>query len=196
MSELFLSFTPLLPWALLVFFAGLALAVLILGLIRRRPGTWLRALGLGLVLLALFDPALVREDRKPLKDVVAIVVDHSGSQTIGNRLQQTDKATAELKKRLEALGNVDVRVIDSSLTDSEEDGTRLFAALNEGLADVPAERIGGVFMITDGVVHDIPTDPASLGFKAPLHALITGKEGERARRIELLDAPRFGIVGK
>ncbi len=196
MNEFTLSFTPLLPWALLALFAVLALAVTVLGFVRRRRGTLLRAVGLALVLLALLDPSLVREDRKPLKDVVAIVVDQSGSQTIGQRQQQTEKATAELKKRLEALGNIDIRVINSSRTDTEEDGTRLFAALSEGLADVPAERIGGVFMITDGIVHDVPTDPAALGFKAPLHAFITGKEGERDRRIELLDAPRFGIVGK
>ncbi|HLH10258.1 MAG TPA: hypothetical protein VKV77_00065, partial [Methylovirgula sp.] len=196
MNEVSLSFTPLLPWALLAAFGALAAAITVLGLIRGQRGALLRALGLGLVLLALFDPSVVREDRKPLKDVVAIVVDHSASQTIGNRTEQTDNAVAELKKRLAALGNVDVRVIDSSLTDSEEDGTRLFAALSQGLADVPAERIGGVFMITDGVVHDIPADPAALGFKAPLHALVTGHEGERDRRIELLDAPRFGIVGK
>src|ERR1700691_1471930 len=196
MSELTLSFAPLLPFALLAAFAVLAVAVTVLGLMRGRRGTLLRGLGLRLVLLALFAPSLVREDGRPLKDVVAIVVDHSGSQTIGDRRQQTDEAAAELKKRLQALGNVDIRVIDSSLTDSEEDGTRLFAALNEGLADVPAERIGGVFMITDGGVDDIPTDPAALGFKAPPHALITRHEGERDRRIELVDAPRFGIVGK
>jgi hypothetical protein len=58
------------------------------------------------------------------------------------------------------------------------------------------ERVGGVFMITDGVVDDIPAGADLLGFKAPLHALITGHEGERDRRIELLEAPRFGIVGK
>ncbi len=40
-------------------------------------------------------------------------------------------------------------------------------------------------MITDGVVHDIPSSIAALGFKAPLHAFITGHEGERDRRIEL-----------
>ena len=68
--------------------------------------------------------------------------------------------------------------------------------MNAGLADVPLERLGGVFMITDGVVDDIPADVSALGFKAPLHALITGHEGERDRRIELLEAPRFGIVGK
>jgi hypothetical protein len=196
MSEFNLSFTPLLPWALLAGFAVLAVVVIALGLYRRRSGTILRAIGLALVLLALADPALVREDRQSLKDVVAIVVDQSGSQTIGERTQQTEAARAALQKQLEAMGNVEVRVIESAATDTEADGTRLFAALNAGLADVPAERIGAVFMITDGIVHDIPRDAAALGFKAPLHAFITGHEGERDRRIELLDAPRFGIVGK
>ena len=196
MNAFSLAFTPLLPPALLWGFAALALIVTILAMFGRRRGALLRGLGLGLVLLALTDPSLVRENRKPLKDVVAVVVDQSGSQTIGDRMQQTQKAAAELKQRLEALGNVDVRMIESARTDTENNGTRLFAALNEGLADVPAERIGGAFMITDGVVHDIPANAAGLGFKAPLHAFITGHEGERDRRIELLTAPRFGIVGK
>jgi hypothetical protein len=196
MSDLSFSFTPLLPVALLVGFAVLALLVTALGLWQRRSGTLLRAIGLGLVLVALLDPSLVREDKAPLKDVVAVVIDQSGSQTIGERAIQTEKAKAELLQRLKALGNVDIRVIESSRTDAQDDGTRLFAALNDGLSDVPSERIGGVFMITDGVVHDIPADAAALGFKAPLHAFITGHDGERDRRIELLDAPRFGIVGK
>ena len=196
MNAFSLAFTPLLPPVLLWGFAALALIVTILAMFRRRRGALLRGLGLALVLLALTDPSLVREKRKPLKDVVAVVVDESGSQTIGDRLQQTQKAAAELKQRLEALGNVDVRMIESARTDTENNGTRLFAALNAGLADVPAERIGGAFMITDGVVHDIPANVAALGFKAPLHAFITGHEGERDRRIELLTAPRFGIVGK
>ncbi|HEY0144984.1 MAG TPA: hypothetical protein VGB93_02260, partial [Methylovirgula sp.] len=196
MNAISVAFTPLLPPALLWGFAALALLVTVLSLLRRRRGALLRALGLGLVLLALTDPSLVRENRKPLKDVVAIVVDQSGSQTIGDRMAQTQKATADLKRWLEALGNIDVRIIESGRNDTENNGTRLFSALNEGLADVPAERIGAVFMITDGVVHDIPSSTAALGFKAPLHAFITGHEGERDRRIELLTAPRFGIVGK
>ena len=51
-------------------------------------------------------------------------------------------------------------------------------------------------MITDGDVHDIPGSAASLGFNAPLHVLVTGHVGERQRRIELIEAPRYGIVGK
>src|SRR5580704_8941623 len=196
MSQFNLSFSPLLPWSVLLGLGVIALGLVGLGIYARGSGSFLRALGLGLLLLAMTGPALVREDRNPLKEVVAVVVDQSGSQTIGERPAQTEKARAELEKSLNALGNVEVRVIESGRTDSEADGTRLFTALNAGLADVPLERLGGVFMITDGVVDDIPADASALGFKAPLHALITGHEGERDRRIELLEAPRFGIVGK
>src|SRR5271167_4479651 len=171
MNQFNLSFAPLLPWAVLIAFAALALVVVALGVFARRRGTWLRALGLALLLLALTDPSLVREDRSGLKDVVAIVVDRSGSQTIGERMEQTNKASEALQKQLAALGDVEVRVIESGRTDAAEDGTRLFSALNAGLADVPSDRVGGVFMITDGVVHDIPANPDALGFKAPLHAL-------------------------
>jgi hypothetical protein len=196
MSQFNLSFSPLLPWPVLLGLGVITLGLVGLGFYARGSGTFLRALGLGLLLLAMSEPSLVREDRNPLKEVVAIVVDQSGSQTIGERPAQTQKARAGLEKSLDALGNVEVRVIESGRTDSEADGTRLFTALNAGLADVPMERLGGVFMITDGVVDDIPADASALGFKAPLHALITGHEGERDRRIELLEAPRFGIVGK
>jgi hypothetical protein len=196
MSEFNLSFAPLLPLPLLFGLGIVALGLVGLGFYARKSGTFLRALGLGLLLLSMTGPSLVHEDRNPLKEVVAVVVDKSGSQTIGERPAQTEKARTELKKNLNGLGNVEVRVIESSRTESETDGTRLFAALNAGLADVPLDRLGGVFMITDGVVDDIPRSADMLGFKAPLHALITGHEGERDRRIELLEAPRFGIVGK
>jgi hypothetical protein len=196
MTEFQLSFTPLLPWPVLVGFGIVALLLLGLWLYAGRRGALLRGLGFALLILALCDPALVREDRAGLKDVVAVVVDRSGSQTIGERQAQTDKARDALIEKLNALGDVEVRVIESAHSDAEADGTRLFSALNAGLADAPSERIGAVFMITDGIVHDIPASAEALGFKAPLHALITGHEGERDRRIELLEAPRFGIVGK
>lgn len=73
MNQFNLSFSPLLPSSILIGFGVL------------------RALGLGLLLLALADPSLVREDRAGLKDVVAVVVDQSGSQTIGERQAQTEK---------------------------------------------------------------------------------------------------------
>ncbi len=61
---------------------------------------------------------------------------------------------------------------------------------------MPTDRVAGAFLITDGRVHDIPANPAALGFNAPVHALVTGRSSERDRRIAIVAAPRFGIVGQ
>jgi len=191
-----IAFSPFLPpWAL-VALAVLALAITAVLVWRRVRGAWLRALAFALLLIGLCDPNLVQENRRPLKDIVAVVVDRSASQDIGERPGQADKARDELKSRLNVLGDVDLRVVETSRQESDTEGTRLFAALRGALSDAPPERVGGAIMITDGDVHDIPPSAAALGFNAPLHALITGHEGERQRRIELVEAPRYGIVGK
>jgi hypothetical protein len=196
MTDFTLAFNPLAPTWLLIVFAALALTVAALSLWRGGPAGGLRALGLALVLLALTDPALMRAERQPLKDIVAVVVDRSASQSIGGRAQQTDRAKAEIEKALAALGDVETRIVEAGAGEAQADGTRLFGALAQALADAPPERVGGAIFITDGVVHDAPARAAELGFKAPVHALVTGRPGERDRRIELVEAPRFGLVGK
>ena len=192
MSSLNIAFSPLLPAALIAALALGALVVVGLSLWAGRRGTWLRALGLALILFALADPSLVREDRQPLRDVVAVVVDRSASQTIGERGAQTQAAADRTRAALEAMDNIEVRMVDGGVGAGQDDGTQLFSSLAAALVDVPPERVGGAILITDGVVHDIPAEAAQLGFRAPLHAFVTGRAGERDRRIELVEAPRFG----
>ncbi len=196
MTSFSLDWAPLLPVPLLVALGLAAALVAGLGIFGRRRGAIPRAAALALLLAALADPSVVRENREGLKDVVAVVLDGSGSQTIGERAAQTAQARAALAKQLAALGNVEPRFIDSARADVTNDGTRLFAALQAGLADVPPDHIAGVVMVTDGLVDDVPAKPEALGFAAPLQVLVTGHEGERDRRVELIEAPRFGIVGK
>ncbi|MDX7952721.1 hypothetical protein P7D22_16255 [Lichenihabitans sp. Uapishka_5] len=197
MNSFSIDASPLIAWPILAAFAVAALLLTGLGLLAgQRRGPTLRAIALALILLALVNPSLVGEDRQGEKDVVAVVLDRSASQTIGNRDAQTTHAAAALERGLAALGNVETRIIDSDRTDAGNDGTRLFSALHAGLADVPPSRLGGVFMVTDGLVDDVPAAAAALGFQAPLHVLVTGHEGERDRRVELTEAPRFGLVGK
>ena len=191
-----IAFTPLLPLPVLEAMAVAAVALIGLTLWRRPRGALLRALAFALLLLSLSDPSLMREDRRPLKDVVAVVIDQSGSDQIGERPRQTAEARAEIEKRLAALGNVEPRFVETARSDPENQGTRLFAALRSALSDTPPDRVGGAILVTDGIAHDIPASLEALGFDAPLHVLVTGHEGERNRRIELVEAPRFGIVGK
>ena len=196
MTSFNLAFSPLIPVPLLLALCVAALVIVALGFWLRRRGSWLRLLGFALVLLALGDPSLVSEERNPLKDVVAVVLDRSASQSIGERKAQTDAARAEIEKAMEQLGSIELRIVDGGAVDTGQDGTRLFNALSNALSDVPPERVGGAILVTDGVVHDVPASAESLGFRAPLHVFVTGRDGERDRRIELVEAPRFGIVGK
>jgi len=195
-AMLSLSFTPLLPWPVLAVLGLVALAMAVLAVLARGRTALLRALVLALVLAALANPALVHEDREPVKDIAAVVIDRSGSQALGDRPQVTDQVRAELQRRFGSLTNIEPRFIDVPDAGEGDDGTKLFAALGQALADVPPERLAGVVMVTDGVVHDIPQNLAQLGIKAPLHVLVTGHADERDRQIKLLEAPRFGIVGK
>jgi len=190
------DFTPAFPAPLLIALAVAAAALAAVSLWLNPRGAFVRALALALLIAGLAGPSLVREDRKPLRDVVAVVVDRSASNRIGERSAQTDAAKAAVLEKLSKLDNVETRVVESPTDDPDNRGTELFATLRSALGDVPPERVGGAILITDGVVHDIPSSTAALGFNAPLHALITGHEGERNRRVELIEAPKFGIVGK
>jgi hypothetical protein len=195
-DRLSLDLAPFLPWpwlAALAAFGALAVGYLIW---RGKRGAWFRLGALVLVLLGLADPRLVNEKRDRLSDIVAIAVDRSGSQTIGDRMAETDAALKALTDTLKQRPNTDVRLVDVFDRDGTADGTRLFDAVAAATRDVPRERLAGVIAITDGIVHDIPADAAHLAFNAPFHALVTGRPGEFDRRIELVEAPRFGIVGK
>jgi hypothetical protein len=190
-----LAFEPLLSWpwlaAILVPLAALAATGLFLG----QRGALFRTAALVALALALFNPVLLDEEREPLKSVVALVADRSQSQDIGDRAAATDRALEELRARLGRFPQFDVRVVEAGRASDTDDRTetRLFSALDSVFRDVPPSRVAGAIMITDGQVHDAPE---AANFGGPLHALITGEEGERDRRVRFENAPRFGIVGK
>ena len=191
-----LSFAPLVSTQILWAAIAAAAVLALLLFVSRSRGATMRAAGLALILLALANPSFPREDRDPLSSVAVVVVDKSPSQTFGDRARQTEEARKAVVERLSRVPGLDVRVVEAGQSDGETDGTRLFTALGSTLSDVPADRIAGAIMITDGRVHDVPADAGALGFAAPVHALITGDKNERDRRVALIAAPRFGIVGQ
>ena len=193
MTDLSLVFSPLVPWTALAALGFLEAALLAFSLYKGQRRAPLRALALGLFLLALANPTLLEEEREKEKSVVAVVLDMSESQTLGGRMQQVEAARRELETAFARFPDLEPRFVTVG-TDAE--GTKLFAGLAQALADTPPERVGGAILVTDGLVHDIPAKAEALGFKAPLHALITGRAGERDRRLDLVETPHFGVVGK
>lgn len=192
-----IDFAPVLPP--LFFWAAGALALLLTSYLiyRRSRGALLRAAAIAAVLLALANPTLREEQRESLANVAIVIVDESASQTLGDRKAQTAAVKADLEAKLGKISNLQVKWIPASRPgDATTPGTHLFADLNKALADTPPDRLAGVIMITDGEVHDVPKSAAALGFDAPVHALITGAPDEFDRRVEVLSAPRYGIVGQ
>jgi hypothetical protein len=191
-----ISFSPLVPAYIVWIAVAVAFALSLLLVFARARAAVIRAIALALFVLALANPSITREDREPLTSVAAVVIDESPSQEFGDRLQQTEAARATLAERLGHIAGLEVRFVEAGQADGETDGTRLFTALSSALSDVPAERVAGAILITDGRVHDVPGEVAALGFAAPVHGLITGHKNERDRRVVLVTAPRFGIVGQ
>lgn len=190
-------FAPQLPVWLIIFLGVAAAGYLGISAIARAPGIVWRAVALAAVLLALVNPAVLREERKPLDDVAVVVVDESQSQSIGERTSQTKTALAALKAKLAGIKGLQVRYAKAgdAAARTETGGTALFRPLAEALADVPPDRVAGAILITDGQVHDAPAEPkGSLPY--PVHALLTGAPGERDRKLTILQAPRYGIVGE
>lgn len=195
-DRLTLDFAPFVPWPVLAALGAVGLMAVGWLIWRGKRGAWVRLGALALIFVGLADPRLVSEKRDRLTDIVAVAVDRSGSQTIGNRLAETEAALKGLTEALKARPNTEIRIVDIFDREGTGDGTRLFETIASATRDVPQDRLAGVIAITDGVVHDIPADRSRLSFTAPLHALVTGRAGEFDRRIELVESPRFGIVGK
>ncbi|MEM7300796.1 MAG: hypothetical protein AAF468_06895 [Pseudomonadota bacterium] len=192
------TFSPALPLWLIALVAAASGLLVIFGLAQQLRGSVIRTLAWAALTLALFNPVVLSEDREPLKSVVSVIVDESDSQKLDGRDAQTEATRAALVERLKRLDRFEVREqrVKSNASADSEASTALFSALKRSLQDVPPDRVAGAVLITDGQIHDVPNAAREMGFAAPLHALVTGDEKERDRRIVVERAPRFGIVGK
>lgn len=190
-----LALDPILPWPVLgALLAAVVSIAAVLAVLRVR-GAALRSLAMAALAIALMNPVLKREEREPLESTVAVVVDQSASQRIAGRVDETQAAAERLMEVIERLpGLTPLRInVEES---AGADGTQLFSALDRALAATPSDQVAGAILVTDGLVHDIPTEASRLGFNAPVHALITGNDGQRDRRIVPHRLPRYAIVGQ
>jgi len=196
-----LATAPLLPWTAVAALGAVCALVLGFGLLRHAPGLPWRAVAFAILLAALVNPSVVEEQRLPQRDIAIVVVDESPSQRIGDRQHATETALATLKDRLARERGLDLRVIRAGKPQpgAGDDGTRLFAALDRAMSEVPRQRLAGIVMITDGQVHDVPSGDAKAlkeAIGAPLHVLLSGQPDEGDRRLVVDQAPSFGLVGK
>ncbi|MEM1373232.1 MAG: hypothetical protein AAGF78_02490 [Pseudomonadota bacterium] len=185
-------FDPLLPWPALWVAMGVAALLIAFGAYRGLAGWWLRGLAVLALVAAVANPALQREERDALSDIVLAIVDETASQGLSDRAEQTADALADLERQIAARPSTELRV--TRLPDGEGDtGSAIMAAVAEALAEAPSARISGVVVISDGRAHDIEAAP---DLPAPLHLLQTGRADDWDRKLTVKNAPAFAILGE
>ncbi|MBS0979426.1 VWA domain-containing protein [Acetobacter thailandicus] len=195
------DFSPLLPLWFLICLGILAFALCCYAIMRRTKGALFRLAGILLVLLWLSGPQKLHEHWRPLPQTALLVVDNSPSMHIRNREQLAQQA-AHILTQAKTEG-LTLRTV--TLNSPPQDGTRLFDALEQAAADIPADQFAGAIMLTDGQVSDIPhtlperfaaTSQDGVTTHLPLHLLLTGKGEETDRRLRILQAPPYAIIGQ
>ncbi|MGB1208112.1 MAG: glutamine amidotransferase, partial [Paracoccaceae bacterium] len=156
------------------------------------PGWALRAGAGGVLIMALAQPSFQQEDRDALSDIVFIVEDRSASQRLDGRDAATLAAADTLEARVLARGGTEVRRLRVGDGDGNS-GTLLMGAVSQAIAEDPRARIAGVFLVTDGQVHDAGLAP---DLPAPLHVVLSGRDTDWDRRLVVRNAPAFAILGE
>ena len=184
-----LRFDPAVPWWVVGVLAALCVLSLTPAVLRGARGTVWRALAFAVLIGWLAGPRLVRETRDMLRDVALLVVDESRSMQVGNRAAVRDAARTALQAKAAGMPDLELRTV--VVPEAGRDGTQLFAAINRALADIPRARLSAIVALTDGQAHDAPAE-----LPAPLHVLVPAKAEETDRRIRVVEAPAFGVVGR
>ena len=194
------DFAPFFAWPVIAGLGAITCVIIGYGLVRRSSGMVWRTLALAVLIAALANPVLVEEERTPVPDIAAVVIDDSPSQGVAGRPQRTQAALAHVRAKLQGMGDLEMRVIHAGggadKGTAPRDGTLLFEPLGRALANVPRKRMAATILITDGQVHDVPESGGPLPFAGPLHVLITGGRKERDRMLVIEHVPSFALVGK
>ena len=191
-----IHFAPLLPLWAIAALGVLCAGAVVISLWRRARGSVLRAASFAVLLAWLAGPLLVEETRQPLPDIGLLVVDQTASMQINGRAGLAEAARAAIVEQAARLPDMELRVV--TVPEGGNNGTHLFAAIDQALADIPRSRFAGGLMITDGQVHDAPSVEALLRQfdGAPLNVLLAARGEETDRRLRVIEAPSYGIVGK
>ncbi|MBL8551446.1 MAG: hypothetical protein JNJ73_15785 [Hyphomonadaceae bacterium] len=187
-----LGFDPTLPIPWIVALAAFALVGLGVYIWRKGGAPITRGLGLLFIIVGLLQPMWVRETRESAADIALVLIDQSESLSLAGRNEAARRAGQAIAAQLSRQPSLEVRVREVR---GAGDGTLLMGALEDSLADIDRTRLSSAVLVTDGQIADADRIE-HLRRLPPTHAIIIGDPARGDRRLELISAPAFGIVGE
>ncbi|EUK18204.1 hypothetical protein [Commensalibacter papalotli (ex Servin-Garciduenas et al. 2014)] len=198
LSSLNLHFDPLLPvWGIIALAIACVLVLAFSLFNQSYKGLIWRFIALLVFLVWLAGPIILKNHREILPQTILMVMDQSESMSIGKRTEIANQALQQLQNKIPA--NTRVKIIN--LHNISQQGTQLFQALQKATNEIPASQLGGIILITDGQVHDVPKEfPKFLTLPnkktIPLYALLPASKEQTDRNLKIIHAPAYTIVGK
>ncbi|NVK19593.1 MAG: hypothetical protein HWE30_12915 [Methylocystaceae bacterium] len=187
-----ITLDPILSLPVLLSLGVLILVFALWSILKLPRGAWFRISAGVLVWLSLFNPQITQKDTRSLKDIAVVLIDRSTSQQLKDRPEQTEQALSYIREQTGLYKDLDVRYVTLD-PDGKEDkqGTRAFSILKQTLSGIDPQRYAGTILISDGQIHDLED---ATNIKGPLHLLLTGHKKDQDRRLEILNAPKYGLV--
>ena len=184
-------FSYLIPFPLLMILTVTAFALVLYARYLGLLGWPFRMLAAAFVLLVLANPSLRIEERQVLSDIILIVVDETSSNGLSDRTSQTALVLTQLQERF-ANEDRDIEIL--RVQDGEKNsGTLIFSEIQQALTDIPLNRLSGIFIVSDGQVHE---NYVGLPIDVPVHHIVIGDKRTFDRKLSVLNAPAFGIIGE
>ncbi|NLI26871.1 MAG: VWA domain-containing protein [Acetobacter sp.] len=196
-----LQFVPLLPLHLIYVLAGLCLLLTAVGFLRRMRGTVLRLVASALLLFWLSGPHILHKQYRTLPETALVLVDQSPSMDLKQRAAVARQAASILNSHVPE--GLSLRTV--TVRGSHGSGTQLTEALAQAVTDIPPDQFAGAIMITDGESSDAsshlpdslnPSDGHEGHTAVPLHVLLTASGEEKDRRLRILQAPPYAVIGQ
>ncbi len=188
-----ISIDPMLPLGFIAAVFGVAFIITLFTTTKRNYTSILRLLLVSAIMLVLIQPIHRIEHRQSQADIALVVTDHSASMALDDRgikanaLAQT-LVNTKLPNMIWRQATIPAAMQNPQRTDG-------FTGLQKSLAQIPRDRLAGTILITDGLFHDQPQLEKLRALGKPVHVVIAGDPQMPDRRISVLAAPPFTIVG-
>jgi len=184
-----LGWDPLAPLWVIGAIVGLLLMTSVLRIRTNAYGAVVRALAACAAGLFLLGPETIERNLEALPDQVLVLLDDSGSMSLGDRPALRAAAEERLGASLDDIG---LDVVTATFGDDET--SSLDEGLTTALSSIDRSQLAGVFVLTDGQLTE--TNSAALEqLPAPFHGLLIGNQAEETdRQLSWVSSPRFALV--
>ena len=134
----------------------------------------------------LINPMKNSSEKLQYNDLLILVYDKTQSIVDTNKILQLLEVKESIKKNIKDIDKLDLIEIEVNNLDDYKNNkitkTEVFSKIQNKLQKINKDRISGIIVLTDGLIHDLEKIGSDF-LNIPIHFLLLGKKNERDRSI-------------